>query len=166
MLINESILRDKCRHFSQNISFVKQVVPFIEEVEQLDIKPQLGEALYLDILNDDAGRYKVLLEGGEYEDGCGCRHVFAGLYQAESYYVYARMLRNPNGFLSPTGFRQATDTYSTYAENRERESTIIAVKEAADSYMRDCLSYARDRGWMGCGNTGRRRDRTLTVIGD
>lgn len=159
-------MRDKCRHFSQNISFVKQVVPFIEEVEQLDIKPQLGEALYLDILNDDTGMYKILLEGGEYEDGCGCRRVFAGLYQAESYYVYARMLRNPNGFLSPTGFRQATDTYSTYAESRERESTIIAVKEAADSYMRDCLAYARDRGWMGCGNTGRRRDRTLTVIGE
>ncbi len=148
MIIDEKTLRAKCRHFSENMNFDKQVRPIIEEVEQLDMKPLLGQRLFIALQTiDKAGDPEQepllkLLQGGQYE-GCGGTAIFEGVYKAEAYYVYARLLRNPNGFLSTTGFRTSTDTYSSYAEYKERESTIIAVKQAADSYMADCMAYIR-----------------------
>lgn len=174
MLITEPILREKCRNFSQNIDFEKVIRPIIEEVEQLDMKPLLGQGLYialqnLDKENEPAGSpFLVLLNGGQYE-GCRGVAIFDGLYKAEAYYVYARLLRNPNGFLSATGFRQSVDTYSSFAEYKERESTIIAVKQAADSYMADCMAYIRSvdelRKLAGCGSH-RRHGGITHVIGE
>lgn len=174
MIINEAILREKCRHFSENMNFDKQVRPIIEEVEQLDMKPLLGQGLYIALSNFDPDKATedspllTLLRGGQY-DGCGGTSVFDGLYKAEAYYVYARLLRNPNGFLSATGFRQSTDTYSNYAEYKERESTIIAVKQAADSYMADCMAYIRSVPELtqlaGCGQH-RRYGGITHVIGE
>lgn len=174
MLITETILRDKCRNFSQNIDFEKCIRPIIEEVEQIDMKPLLGQGLYIALLNlnpdtePEESPLLRLLEGGQY-DGCGGAAIFDGLYKAEAYYVYARLLRNPNGFLSATGFRQSTDNFSNYAEYKERESTIIAVKQAADSYMSDCMAYIRSvpelRTLAGCGSH-RRYGGITHVIGE
>lgn len=174
MIIDEDILRSKCRHFSKNMDFEKCIRPIIEEVEQLDIKPLLGQRLFIALQevdkSGDPEREPLLrlLVGGQYE-GCGGVAIFDGLYKAEAYYVYARLLRNPNGFLSSTGFRQSVDTYSNYAEYKERESTIIAVKQAADSYMSDCIAYIRSvaelRQLAGCGSH-RRHGGITHVIGE
>lgn len=174
MIIDEQTLRAKCRHFSENMDFEKQVRPIIEEVEQLDLKPLLGQRLFIALQEvDKTGDPEnepllLLLSGGQYE-GCGGTAIFDGLYKAESYYVYARLLRNPNGFLSATGFRQSTDNYSNYAEYKERESTIIAVKQAADSYMADCMAYIRSVPELaklsGCGSH-RRHGGITHVIGE
>lgn len=158
--IDEQTLRANCRHFSQNMDFAKTIQPYIDEVIQLDIVPQLGE----EVLDD-----QTLQRGGEFETCCGGRRTFAGLDRAVSYYVYARMLRNPNGFLTATGFRQSTDTYSSYAEYKEREGAIVAVKEAADSYMADCIAYVNSVPGLRCKlpcNRKAGRNNISAVIGD
>ncbi|MBD5131899.1 MAG: hypothetical protein HDT28_04825 [Clostridiales bacterium] len=174
MIIDEQILRAKCRHFSENMDFDKLVKPIIEEVEQLDMKPLLGQRLFIALQNvdktGDPEREPLLrlLVGGQYE-GCGGTAIFEGVYKAEAYYTYARLLRNPNGFLSATGFRQSVDTFSNYAEYKERESTIIAVKQAADSYMADCMDYIRsvpELAKLAGGGSHRRHGGITHVIGE
>lgn len=174
-LIDERTLRENCRHFSENMDFDKCVVPIIEEVGQLYIKPIIGERLYVALLNpelidgDTREAVEALRVGGEYKTECGFVSYCVGLNKAIAYYVYARLLRNPNGFLSSTGFRQPVDNYSNYAEYKERESTIIAVKEAADSYMADCRRYISEnkvlRG-LTCCRAQRRAGGITHVIGD
>lgn len=149
VIIDEERLRANCRNFSGNMDYGRQILPIVEEVETMTVKQRLGDPLYLHILSylDGGGEddsLSMLLAGGRYTDRNGVERVFAGLYKAIAYYVYARMLRNPNGFLSATGFRQPTDSYSTYAEVKERESALLAVMQAADTYMADCIRYIMD----------------------
>lgn len=158
--IDERTLRENCRHFSENIDYERVIMPIVEEAVQLDITPQIGEEV-----TDDT----TLLSGGTFTDCHGVRRTFAGLNKAAAYYVYARLLRNPNGFLSSTGFRQSVDNYSNYVEYKERESTIIAVKEAADSYMADCIAYVNSvqslRDKLPC-NRRRRRTSISAIVGN
>lgn len=76
-LITVEVLRRKGRPLGKVSN--EQLEAYIEEVEQLYIKPTLGDKLFLDLLfkNYDGAdsRYNTLLDGGTYreeEKECGC----------------------------------------------------------------------------------------------
>lgn len=111
----------------------------IEEAELLDIKPRLGDELFLHLLTHTD--YSVLLNGGEYRDESGGRHVFAGLKRTLAYYVWARCVKTGTGHLTRFGYVEKQEEHSVPVEYKQQQ---VAYKDAfatADGYMKECLDY-------------------------
>lgn len=111
----------------------------IEEAELLDIKPKLGDALFVRLLTHV--QFAVLLDGGPYDDADGRRHHFAGLRRALAYYVWARLVKTGVNHLTRFGYVQKQDEYSQAAEHRERMTACNDAFAVADGYMKECLAY-------------------------
>lgn len=65
----------------------KRIEPLIKESEQINIKNQIGDTLFLDLLDyveaDDKSSfpdYSILLNGGTYEDKCNETRSLNGVY--------------------------------------------------------------------------------------
>ena len=175
MLINETELRERCRLFSQNWTW-ERIGPSVLEAQQVEIKPQIGDALLIRLLSPEYASfepYTMMLDGGRYGDGCcGGDRLFDGLKTALAYYVYGRMITSSVNYLGTTGLRTATDSTAVKAEYEERERVRLDVRRMAESYMRDALNYAHSveelRALLpGCGCNGSgRRPQALQVVGD
>lgn len=173
LLINEEDLRGRCRLFSDNFTW-ERITPSVLEAQQIEIKPQIGDALMIRLLSPEyAGLepYKTLMDGGRYGDGCcGGDRLFDGLKTALAYYVYGRLITSSVNYLGTTGLRTATDSTAVRAEYEERERVRLDVRRMAESYMRDALSYARSVDGLrsllpGCGCNGSgKRPQALVVI--
>ena len=88
----------------------------IEEAELLDIKPKLGDELFMRLLTHV--QFAVLINGGEYTDECRNRRHFVGLRRALAYYVWARLVKTSVNHLTRFGFVQKRDEYSQATEYR------------------------------------------------
>ena len=92
----------------------------IEEAELLDIKPKLGDELFMRLLT----------------------HVhFVGLRRTLAYYVWARLVKTSVNHLTRFGFVQKRDEYSQATEYRERQTAYNDAFAIADGYMKECLAY-------------------------
>ena len=68
----------------------------IAEAQRVELKPRLGDALYLKLIADEPEeRFKVLLEGGEWKSDCG-DNLLTGIKTALAYYALARIVRDGN----------------------------------------------------------------------
>ena len=173
-LLTKEILLDRARSVEVNINYDVKVKPIVNEVQQYDIKMQLGEAFY-NILIDyieakeaggtDNAALELLMNGGTYTYD-GNKYRFDGLYTSVAYYTYARMIKSQAGNLGVTGMRTANDQYSTIADYKDRQTAYTDVKSMADSYMADCLSYLKrkktETGFVGCDT--RKRKTNIIVI--
>lgn len=112
----------------------------IDESEQLDLKPALGEDLFLRMF-DGSISYSRLLDGGYYEDTEGKHHVFAGLKKALAYYAYARIVKNGSSLQTRFGFSQKEDQYSSRSDIKERLAAYNEAFSIADAYLKECLLY-------------------------
>lgn len=173
-LLTKEILLDRARSVELNINYDVKVKPIVNEVQQYDVKMQLGEAFYnllIDYLDaKEAGgaaneHLDLLMNGGAYTYD-GNKYRFDGLYTAVAYYTYARMIKSQAGNLGVTGMRTATDQYSTIADYKDRQTAYTDVKSMADSYMADSLSYLKrkksETGFVGC-DTKKRRTNIIVV---
>ncbi len=122
----------------------------IEEAELLDIRPKIGDALFLRLTSDAATqhdgastRVDVLLTGGEYIGKCGNERYFVGLRRALAYYTWARLVKTGVNHLTRFGFVQKRDEYSDTTEYRERQTAYNDAFAVADGYMEGCLDYLR-----------------------
>lgn len=113
----------------------------IEEAELLDVKPKIGDELFMRLRTHD--QFDVLLDGGEYVDGCGNSRHFVGLRRALAYYVWARLVKSSVNHLTRFGFVQKRDEYSQATEYRERQTAYNDAFAVADGYMKACLAYIR-----------------------
>jgi len=111
----------------------------IEEASLLDIKPKLGEALFVRLV--DNVKYSRLLEGGDYEDHNGNVHVFAGLRRALAYYAWGRLVKTGTHHLTRFGFVDKNDEHSTSAESKERQIAYRDAFSVADGYIQECFVY-------------------------
>lgn len=120
-----------------------KIAIYIDESEQIDIKPRLGDALFLDVKRDPY-KYDVLLNGGEYKDKQGKEKSFKGLIAALNYFTYARLVKNNDlNVASFANVYKETD-YSSRVEHKEK---VVAYNDAfsvADMYLQDCLRYLND----------------------
>ena len=173
-LLTKELLLDRARSVELNINYDFKVKPIVNEVQQYDVKMQLGEAFYnllIDYLDaKEAGgtaneHLDLLMNGGAYTYDNN-KYRFDGLYTAVAYYTYARMIKSQAGNLGVTGMRTATDQYSTIADYKDRQTAYSDVKSMADSYMTDCLSYLKrkksETGFVGC-DTKKRRTNIIVV---
>ncbi|WP_418991858.1 hypothetical protein [Alistipes sp.] len=111
----------------------------IEEAEQLDIKPKLGDELFMRLFT--LAPFDLLLDGGEYVDRRGNPRHFIGLRRALAYYVWARLVKSSVNHLTRFGFVQKRDEYSQATEYRERQTAYNDAFAVADGYMKACLAY-------------------------
>ena len=113
----------------------------IAEAQRVEIKPRLGDALYLKLMEDTPeDRFKVLLDGGVWEDRCG-RNLLTGIKTALAYYALARITRDGNIQATTYGAVVKDDQYSADPERTERQRQYRELFSQADIYMAEALHY-------------------------
>lgn len=123
----------------------KKIEAYITEVEQMYIKPTLGESLFMDLLNDDENSNEVLvklLEGGMYDDN-GNSKSFQGLKKAISYYVYAQNVMSGDFQSTRYGLVIKDGDYSTRVSSKERSDHYNNSFEVARFYLSECVEYCK-----------------------
>lgn len=111
----------------------------IEEAELLDIKPRLGDALFLRLTTDV--KFDRLMNGGEYTDKNGRQFVFAGLKRTLAYYVWARLVKTSTNRLTRFGYVVKDDEHSHSSEWKERQVAYNDAFAVADGYFKQCFAY-------------------------
>ena len=113
----------------------------IAEAQRVEVKPRLGDALYLKLTSDaPEQRFETLLNGGAWKDSCG-DHLLTGIKTALAYYALARIIRDGNIQASTYGAVVKDDQYSMDAERTERQRQYRELFSQADSYMAEALVY-------------------------
>lgn len=115
----------------------------IAEAQRVELKPRLGDALYLKLIADEPDdRFKVLLEGGAWKSNCG-DHLLTGVKTALAYYALARIVRDGNIQATTYGAAVKDDQYSADPERTERQRQYRELFSQADSYMAEALVYLK-----------------------
>lgn len=151
----------------------RDVEVYIEEAEQLDIKPTIGTALYLRLLNNTGSIYdnNLLLNGGTYSatNNNGIL-IVPGIRKALAYYVYGRIVKNGGRTATRFGFVEKRDEYSSQVDYRERLNSANDATLVADSYMKETLNFIQQSGmfeeYSGCNRGMKNRRVTIKAIGD
>ena len=115
----------------------------IAEAQRVELKPRLGDALYIQLMPEQPeDRFSLLLDGGVWGDPP--KGLLTGLKTALAYYALARIVRDGNIQTTTYGATVKTDQYSMNAETSERQRQYRELFEQADSYMTEVLDYLRD----------------------
>lgn len=114
-----------------------KVLAYIYEAEQNNIKPKIGDDLFLRLKD---GENPLLLEGGTYEKN-GKRYQLNGIKKALAYYAYSRLLESGSVDLT----RQGVVNRRSDAANAVDEDNIIKISREtyaiADRYMQEVMDY-------------------------
>ncbi|TFD92788.1 hypothetical protein E2605_18265 [Dysgonomonas capnocytophagoides] len=156
-----------------------RIEPYIDESEQMNIKSQIGDALFINILeyvnaDDKSGfpDYSILLNGGTYQikncDNDFEKRSFKGLIEALNYYVWSRIVKNNNYTLTRYGLVNKNDPYSANAELKERLAVEKDALSIADKYLSECIDYLKaNKSQFPLFKKGKQRNRLrIRVIGD
>lgn len=131
---------------------------YITEVEQLQVKPILGDELFLHIAeeldkdeNERDEKVKTLLNGGIYTivhkaEGTTERRFFKGLKTTISYFVYAQYLMSGDFETTRFGVMLKNGDYSTHVSDKQRSENYNNVIDVANTYMKECVRYCKDVG--------------------
>lgn len=138
MLISSREVRGLTRDISASLRD-ERITPLIREAEDMYVRPAIGDALYIELLEDE-GKYPVLLAGGVYEAG-GKKTYCTGLKKAIAYYAYAKIILNNQTNVTSWGVGQKNITESTPATPAALDKTYNDAKAVADRYMTECLAY-------------------------
>lgn len=146
----EHIIRpDEVAKLSRPIGKVDEVKLFayITEAEQVNIKPVLGDELFLNILKEGETNalYKVLLNGGTYTDRNNYTRSFVGLKVSLAYYVYAQNVMTGDFQGTRFGTVVKQGDYSREISSKERSDYYNNVLEVAHHYLQECVTYCKSQ---------------------
>lgn len=121
---------------------------FITEVEQMNIKPVLGDKLFIDILEkgEENEVYKMLLNGGSYTDSNNNISSFTGLKSTIAYFVYAQNLMSGDLNVTRYGTVFKDDDYSSRISSKERSDAYNNTLEVANYYLKECVKFCKVKG--------------------
>lgn len=136
----------------------------IEEAQMLDIKPAVGDTVYMRLFNAADKDAALLFNGGVYTVGNETR-VFAGLRKALLYYAYARIVRASGGVVTRFDYVRKTDAYSDSAPEASRTQAYQEAFSIADGYKADALRFMRDSDKFNCFGTLRNNRLRIKKIG-
>ena len=143
----------------------------IAEAQRVDLKPRLGDALYIELIKGQPEeRFTVLLEGGTWECGGKTVGLLTGIKTALAYYALARIIRDGNIQASAYGAVLKDDQNSQDPEKTERQRQYRELFAQADAYMTEALGYIaanRDKfpEFAVCRRNMRSNRMTIRVIG-
>lgn len=121
---------------------------YITEVEFMNIKPALGDALFMALLKDGDSKedYTILLNGGSYEGTNGETCSFTGLKTTIAYFVYAQNLMSGDFQATRYGVVFKDDDYSSHISSKERSDAYNNTLEVANYYLSECVLYCKAKG--------------------
>lgn len=136
---------------------------FITEVEQLNIKPAIGEELFAKILNEGETNddYKILLNGGHYTDEYGDMHSLMGLKVTVSYFVNAQNVMSGDFQSTRYGMVLKDGDYSSHISSKERSDCYNNILEVANHYLKECLLFCKAKRLI----SSNRAKRTISMGG-
>jgi hypothetical protein len=116
---------------------------YISQAQEFDIKPQLGDIFYYDLLdNASDANYAQLIAGEiDYTYLTYSHKLQFGLAAAICYYAYARYLPYANKKSTEMGFMLKKNEWSDQADTKAIQLMINDAKSAAIGYMSDVLLY-------------------------
>lgn len=136
------------------------VSSIIAESEREDIKPRIGDRLYLTLKTKGADELtneeSLLLNGGQWTSSNGDVHYLEGLKTALAYFVYSRIVRDGNIQSTRYGARIKSDENSTSTEDTERQRQYRQAFASADRYLAECLAFI-NRNSSALGECGREK---------
>ena len=170
-LLTAAQVRLLCRPISTHYDDTR-IEMFIPEAEQLDVKPILGEQMYIDLLEAQTGttlsvNQVLLLDGGIYTVE-NRKYIFKGLKVAISYFVYSRLIRNADGQLTRFGF---VDKNLNESDRPQLKEKLVAADDAAKSgnaYLNEVLQLIKlnDMDEVYVHPDKSKRTYTINAIGD
>ena len=127
------------------------VRPYIEEVEATEVKPLLGDDLYIDVVNYvDSDRTPAntlidkLLDGGEYTTQSGRKKTFAGLLIAISYLAKSRYAVGLRYSVTDYGAKLKESGESSNPDIGEVQREASRHSSVGLTYLNECVAYASD----------------------
>lgn len=151
----ESIKTGDSRFVSTEIND-NRIIPMIIESEQLDIKNQIGNDLYVDLLQyvnsseEDKKNfpdYSTLLDGGfyDYVSDCGENgsRYLKGLTNTVNYFVWARLVKYNQFNVTRFGVVRKKDEYSENVGYEELNRLYLDTMAIAKGYLNDCILYLK-----------------------
>lgn len=141
MIITPDDVKNSTRPIARNIDD-KRIAVFIDEVEQMDLRPIIGDKLFIEITDPkNRQKFEILLKGGEYTTKSGDVRFFKGLKSALNYYVYARFTKNNNIVVARNANLKKDGEYSSSVTPKEVLDSYADAFLVADSYLKDVVSY-------------------------
>jgi hypothetical protein len=123
---------------ARNLSEEK-LAPRILEAQNFDLKPQLGEALYQDML-------KVIPLPDNYKKLMGGDGFYQGLIPAMVYFTAARLVRRIDLHITPNAIMQKRNEFSDHVDYRDRNATATEFENIALAYLNEAVQYIKSKG--------------------
>jgi len=139
-------VRVLCRPITLNFKDANIEV-YIDEAEAIDVKPILGEQMYIDLSEAQTGTtltadQVLILDGGVYTVDSR-KYVFSGLKKAISYFVYSRLIKNADGQLTRYGFVNKELNESQRPELREKIQAADDAMKTGNAYLNEVLQFIK-----------------------
>lgn len=139
------------RPIAENVIDEDRIKPYLSEVENLFLIPNLGASLYKEIddylktiegegEHEHNAAFDLLMTGGFYDEN---KKHFTGLNEALGYLTYSRFVRNQNINATAFGMVQKQGQFS---EPIDEKTTIRISKDAENvgqEYLSQCIAYLK-----------------------
>lgn len=163
--MNNIITPDEAQSLGRPLGKIdnKKLQAFIQEAEDFIVKPYISDALYVELTkNEVEEKYSVFLSGGAYTTKSGEVRSFQGLKVAVSYLVYAKVAMSGDVESTRYGMVMKNGQFSNHLDDKNRSTTYNDAFEVAYAYMRQCVDYAKDQGFI---SQGYRPKKTISAGG-
>lgn len=118
-----------------------KLLAFVQEAQELDLKPSIGPALFRDFITNRTQQiYLDLLNGKEYVWNTDTI-FFEGLKPALVYWSYARYLRMSSVQHTASGMVQKNTPESTPAPEKTVAALVSQASTAAISYLNEAVRF-------------------------
>lgn len=130
---------------SINTNEAKKISPFIQEAQEFDVSPFLGDAFYMAIEDDfnaspSLQDFYDLFNGSTYTySGKEYRHK--GLKAVLVYYAYARYVANAHTNQTAFGVVQKNSDHSTAVSEKTIERLVNQANAGAEKYKNDLILF-------------------------
>lgn len=139
------------RAISDVINADKEIMPFVSEVQDTDIKRLLGEEMYADLMinydgeeeeNTTPEKYLELLNGKQYTYN-GKNYLFNGLKQIIAYYTYYAFVKQWGVHITNAGLQVKTGDFSLPVEDATRGRLIGDIKSKLVVFVQDLNNFLK-----------------------
>jgi hypothetical protein len=119
----------------------------ILEAQQLDLKPRIGEQMYIELLETKATpteAFRALMLGAIYTNPSdGLKYEFAGVKKALSYFAYSRLIKGISSSVASTGFVQKNNDFSQHTQLKEKLAASKDAEITGAAYLQECVDYIK-----------------------
>lgn len=125
-----------------------KLIAYISETEQLYVKPTIGTALFLKLLDEESHDDVLtkLLDGGIYKDRQNEVQTLVGLKTTIAYFVYAQNVMSGDFQSTRYGMVIKDGDFSNRISSKERSDCYNNTLEVANAYLRECVRYCTSVG--------------------